>query len=664
MKIGTYYYPEQWPREQWERDFDNIVAMGLQIVHMGEFAWFECEPKPGEFRFEWLDECVALAAKRKLDVILCTPTVAPPIWLWEQMRDARELPESVGGVQVRFGGRRHYSPLSSVMRDATTRIVSALADRYGTHPSVIGWQIDNEYSGAYDQSPQSHRAFREWLGRKYQSIDALNRAWGNQFWNTYYTQFDQILMPPTRDVGYGNPHHYLDAARFWSWAFADYNRVQARILKPKVGQRFITTNFMPFHHDADPQDFADDLTLYSWDAYPASGNVRNPQDETFRLADPEFMGIVHDQMAGYNGRWALMELQPGQVNWSGVPVLLYPGAVRLWVWSAFAHGAEFVTTYRYRQPRFGQEMWHHGLMGTDGVTPSPGGRQFAQTIDEMKRLDLSKIPHLSQDEDLKNTIGLVIDFDNITWQRTLTQARRWDATRWLQHWYAAIARLGLRVKVLRPGAPWPHELPMIVVPSLQMVDETLVKQLDAYASGGGHLVLTCRTAQQDRTGQFFEGPTAMPIVSMIGATIEAYDVMPDGSVGHVEMDGKKYEWGMWGELLYIDGKTKVIAKYADQFYDGAVAATQRKHGAGIVSYCGVAGERPFVEAFVERVAKDSKMEINVLPPRVHLLRRGAYRVLLNYQDKPIDAPAARGTKFLVGGKIVEPAGVAIWEHKS
>ena len=38
MKIGTYYYPEQWPAEQWERDFDHIASMGLKIVHMGEFA--------------------------------------------------------------------------------------------------------------------------------------------------------------------------------------------------------------------------------------------------------------------------------------------------------------------------------------------------------------------------------------------------------------------------------------------------------------------------------------------------------------------------------------------------------------------------------------------------------------------------------------------------
>ena len=113
MKIGTYYYPEQWPREQWKRDFDNIVEMGLQIVHMAEFAWFEMEPTPGDIRLDWLAHCVEMAADRKLDVILCTPTAAPPIWLAEKFPET--LPIENGFVRG-FGGRRHYSPTSPARR--------------------------------------------------------------------------------------------------------------------------------------------------------------------------------------------------------------------------------------------------------------------------------------------------------------------------------------------------------------------------------------------------------------------------------------------------------------------------------------------------------------------------------------------------------------------
>ncbi|HEX4794992.1 MAG TPA: beta-galactosidase [Humisphaera sp.] len=658
MQIGTYYYPEQWPREQWERDFDNIARRGLQIVHMGEFAWHSMEPRAGEIQLDWLATCVEMAQKRKLAVMLCTPTAAPPIWLIEQHPEI--LPIDANGQRARFGGRRHYSPLAPAMREATARIVGALADRFGDHPAVIGWQIDNEYSGAFDQSDQAHQAFAQWLRERYKNIDALNRAWGCQFWNTYYSDFSQIRLPASRDPKYGNPHQCLDASRFWSAAFASFNKLQADILRPKIGSRFITTNFMPFQLDCNPADMAGDLSLMSWDAYPVAGLEKNPGSEHFRLGDPSSICFTHDHMASFSGRWGQMELQPGHINWSGFPVLPYPGAIRLWLWTAFAHGAEFAMTYRFRQPRFGIEMFHDGLTGPDGVSPSIGGREFETTIAELKQLDLSKSPPIKDEYDPQSTVGLLFDFEQLWYFKTLPHAKRWDQAAWLTSWYGAICRAGLRVKLLRPDSQWPADLKMIVAPSVQMVDGVLIERWQNYVQAGGHLVLTCRSALMDRQGQLFEGPLASPIKDLIGGAIEAYDCLPEGKFGEVEMDGKRFPWGTWGDILYAGEDAKVLAKYADQFYAGAAAVIRRSHGAGQVTYCGVHAERPFVEALVEKLATGAKLATTSLPWRVHLLRRGPYQILLNYNDHPVDAPAKRGAELLIGTRKVPPAGVAVW----
>jgi beta-galactosidase len=666
MKIGAYYYPEQWAAEQWERDFDTMAAMGMQIVHMGEFAWFSMEPRPGEFQFDWLDRCLELAQKHKIDAILCTPTAAPPIWLIEQHPEI--LPVDEHGTRDRFGGRRHYCPLSQPMRDATARIVTALAERYASHPAVIGWQMDNEYSSkdqgrlGFDQSETSHRAFRDWLRGRYETIENLNRAWGNRFWNQYYTDFSQILLPPSRDPRYGNPHQCLDASRFWSLAFAQFNKIQADILRPRVGDRFITTNFMPFHLDLNPADVAGDLTLMAWDSYPITGWERNPKDDTYRIADPAAIGLMHDQMASYNGKWGLMELQPGHVNWSGYPVLPYPDSIRLWIWTALAHGAQFVTTYRFRQPRFGIEMFHDGLVEPDGVTPSPGGRQFVQVIEELKGIDREKW-NTDPAADPKRTIGLVFDFEQLWWYATLPQARRWNQPRWLQQWYSAATRLGLRVEILHPKKPWPADLKLIVVPGMQMVDAEDVAQMRSFVDSGGHLILTCRTALMDRDGQLWEDQVAKPILDLIGGEVEAYDSLPEQTFANVEMEGKKYAWGVWGDLLYAAEDSKVIAKYADQFYTGAAAVTQCKHkNGGLVTYCGVYAEPPFIEALMERSVAQSGLTTVALPTRVQLIRRGPYRIVLNYQDQPYTASAPQDATFLIGSRTVPPAGVAIWEQ--
>ena len=81
MKIGVYYYPEAWPSNQWARDIANIKSMGLEFVHMGEFAWVFMEPREGEYSFDWLERNVQLCAGQGLKVVLCTPSPAPPIWL-------------------------------------------------------------------------------------------------------------------------------------------------------------------------------------------------------------------------------------------------------------------------------------------------------------------------------------------------------------------------------------------------------------------------------------------------------------------------------------------------------------------------------------------------------------------------------------------------------
>ncbi len=661
MKIGTYYYPEQWPQDQWERDFDLMARMGMQIVHMGEFAWFSLEPKEGDFSFDWLEQCLELAQDREMDVILCTPTAAPPVWLVEAHPDILPIDET--GRRMRSGARRHYTPTSRTMQDATRRIVSAMAESFGGHPAVIGWQIDNEYSGFFDQSDQTHRAFQQWLRGKYEAIDALNAAWGTQFWNQQFDDFAQIKLAPQRFSRYGNPHHTLDSSRFWSHAFAQFNKLQADILKPRVGDRFITTNFMAFHPDVNPMDFSRDLTLMAWDSYPLHSPPVAPETEEFRIGDPAAIGFVHDQMASYTGRFGLLELQPGHINWGGYPVLPYPGAIRLWIWTALAHGAEFVTTYRFRQPRFGVELFHEGLVETDGVTPSPGGEQFTRVATEMKLIDRAKWNDDRQTCDPRSTIGLLFDVEQLWQFQTLPQAVRWDQPRWLRLWYAAAARLGLCVKIIHPDRDWPAELKFIVAPALQMIDLQTIEKMQRFYNDGGHLVLTCRTALMDRRGQMFEGKTAQPILDLIGGEIEAYDSLPEKTFGHVDLDGKKHEWGVWGDLLYAREGTKVIAKYADQVYEGAAAVTQcRCKSGGVVTYCGVYAEASFIDALMEKLAAQADLKTSSLPSRVQLIRRGRYRILLNYQDKPHVAPAPASARFVVGTRNVDPAGVAIWSE--
>src|SRR5262245_41751937 len=213
MKLGVDYYPEQWPEERWPVDARLMATLGLTYVRIGEFAWSLLEPEEGQFDFTWLDRAIATLQGEGLQVVLGTPTAAPPPWLTTRydifQRDQHRL---VRGP----GSRRHACANNADYLRHTRQIVTALAQHFGQHLAVIGWQIDNEFSchdtaRCYCDSCQV--AFQQWLQERYQSLEQLNTAWGTCFWSAIYTDWSQIPLPRSSPAQQ-NPGLQLDFRRF------------------------------------------------------------------------------------------------------------------------------------------------------------------------------------------------------------------------------------------------------------------------------------------------------------------------------------------------------------------------------------------------------------------------------------------------------------------
>ena len=226
--LGSYYYPEQWDSSQWERDLKKMSEMGIKFTHFAEFAWAMIEPEEGKYDFEWLDRAVSLADKYGLKVIMCTPTPTPPVWLSKKYPDI--LIQRDNGISIQHGRRQHASWSSDRYRRYVENIVSCLAMRYGNHPAVIGWQIDNEpgHYGVVDYSENAQAKFRVWLQKKYGTIDKLNDTWGTSFWSETYQNFEQIRLPNQQEVpDKANPHAMLDLNRFMADELAGFVNMQA-----------------------------------------------------------------------------------------------------------------------------------------------------------------------------------------------------------------------------------------------------------------------------------------------------------------------------------------------------------------------------------------------------------------------------------------------------
>src|SRR5882672_2089243 len=163
LYYGGDYNPEQWPEEVWEEDVRLMGEAGVNLVTVGVFSWAMLEPAEGQWSFGWLHRILDLLHQHGIRVDLATATASPPPWLTTAHPEMLPMDES--GLRRWPGSRQHYAPSSPVYRRHALRLVRALAERYGTHPALEMWHINNEY-GCHtnlDYSESATVAFRNWL---------------------------------------------------------------------------------------------------------------------------------------------------------------------------------------------------------------------------------------------------------------------------------------------------------------------------------------------------------------------------------------------------------------------------------------------------------------------------------------------------------------------
>ncbi|MEO1732658.1 MAG: beta-galactosidase [Pseudomonadota bacterium] len=445
--LGTCYYPEHWDETIWLDDAQRMVDAGLTWVRIGEFAWSRMEPRPGELQWDWLDRAIDTLGGAGLNVVLGTPTATPPRWIVQKHPDM--LAVDVSGHARKFGSRRHYCFSHEGYLNECRRIVTLMAERYGRNPHIGAWQTDNEY-GCHDTvisySAAATTGFRDWLAQKYQSPDALNRAWGNVFWSMEYADFAEIDLP-NLTVTEPNPTHVLDFRRFCSDQVVRFNRVQAEIIRAHSDAP-IAHNYMGRVTEFDHFKVGDDLDIASWDSYPLGfledrvGASVEDQRHFARQGDPDFQAFHHDLYRSVGrGRWWIMEQQPGPVNWAPYNPAPLPGMVRLWSWEAFAHGAEAVCFFRWRQAPFAQEQMHAGLLRPDSAD--------APAMQEARRV----AAELADAPDVQNgqaPVALIFDYDADAAWAVQPHGHGLSYFGLVFDVYRALRRAGLSVDILRP----------------------------------------------------------------------------------------------------------------------------------------------------------------------------------------------------------------------
>ncbi|PTN08213.1 beta-galactosidase [Mangrovibacterium marinum] len=655
--VGAYYYPEHWDESQWERDLKKMSEMGFEFTHFAEFAWAQLEPEEGKFDFAWLDRAVALAAKYDLKVIMCTSTATPPVWLVRKHPDVLKTRED--GTQYDHGSRQHASFSNEYYREYALKMIAELAKHYGNDSRIIGWQLDNEPAANVDYGEDAQKRFRRFLEQKYQTIDALNKAWGTDFWSGTYTDFAQINIPQGTQWGM-NLYQRLDFSRFCDKETSTFLDEQALTIRQyAVAEQWITTNYIPYY-DARYVGDSRELDFISYTRYMVYGEATGIGRKGYRVGEYSRIAMANDYFRPLAPVYGCMELQPGQVNWGSINSQPLPGAVRLWLWHVFAGGSKFTCTYRFRAPIYGYEQYHYGIVGTDGVTPTPGGREYQQFIAEIKQL--RSVPHSDKlpADYLKRKTAILYNPDNTVAINQSKQTTLWNTEQHVLKYYKTLKAFGAPVDFIRDTMRF-SDYPLIVAPAYQQMSRELIAKLTDYVKQGGNLLMSCRSGHQNEFGHLWQARHAEPIYKLIGGEIQFYDLLRPYAPDTIAMDGQAFAWASWGDVLKANEGTECWATYQGDFYAGNAAVTFRKLGQGTVTYLGADSNSGDLErAVLSRLYAKLGIAVADYPEGIIVEYRDGFGIALNYSDHSYEMQLPPDAQIVVGEQKIPTAGVLVW----
>lgn len=671
ITLGTCYYPEHWPEEMWEEDLSRMLEHGIETVRIAEFAWNKVEPREGVFTYEFFDRFLELAKRKGMQVIFGTPTATPPAWLTEKYPEV--LNARKDGVLYRHGARRHYNYNSPVYLEKAALITEKLAAHYGPHPAVIGWQIDNELNCEKDEfySESDTAAFREFLRERYETVEALNEAWGTVFWNQTYTCWEEIHVPRTTLSDSTNPHEVLDYYRFVSASARRFAKRQSDIIRRylKPGD-FITTNGL-FGNLDNHKMTQESMDFITYDSYPNFAYTLDGYDRDDRSLRDRMWSRNLTEVRSVSPVFGIMEQQSGANGWNtgmAAPTPK-PGQITLWTMQSVAHGADYISYFRWRTCTFGTEIYWHGILDYS----SRDNRRLSE-VGEIHR----KLERLSEAAGsvYRAKVGLVKDYDNI-----------WDAQ--LDVWHGmvdSLSRQSIFAAAQRTHTPldfvyldqedfaermgqyevlfYPH--PVIASPGRAAL-------LQRYVEQGGTLVMGCRSGYKDMNGRCVTERLPGLWSKLTGTDVFEYTAVSpaDGPVV-IDWDGTELEAAVFNDELRAAQETaEVLGRYRNCYYEGSAGLVRNQVKKGSVYYFGAAFTEENARVFLEKLGvADPWGELMTLPEDCELAVRekedSQYFFVLNYSDSPREITLHSPLKDMLTGEQVQgvwklpPFGVGIF----
>lgn len=639
--FGGDYNPNQWPKEIWEEDIRIFKKASINSATVNVFSWAKIQPSENCYDFEELDQIIEKLSTEGFDIVLATSTAALPAWMFKKYPEVART--DYDGHHHKFGQRHNACPNSLVYQKYAERLATKLAERYDENPQVTCWHINNEYGGEC-YCDNCEKAFRVWLKDKYQTIEALNKAWNMEFWGHTVYEWDEIVLPNALSEGIGYDKTAfagisIDYRRFNSDSLLKNYMMERDAIRKIDPTTPITTNLMGTFKGLDYFKWAKEMDLISWDNYPAYNTPWS------------LVAMTHDLMRGLKQQpFMLMEQTPSQQNWQPYNSLKKPGQMRAQSYQTIAHGADTIQYFQLRRSIGACEKFHGAVIEHVGHEDTRVFRETAALGAELAQLsDIIGTQTQSQ-------VAVIFDWDNY-WALEYTSGPTVDLkyVEQIHRYYRYFHEQNIAVDLVPVDADL-SKYKLVAAPVLYMIKEGMQERLTDFVKQGGSLLTTYMSGIVDQSDNVHLGGYPGPLRELAGIWVEEIDALaPEQSNGvslvNEELTGTS---NLVSDLIHLE-TAEALAHYTSNFYAGMPAVTKNMFGDGTVYYFGGQLEDQLQDQLFKTIVEENDItpvieEATKLEVACRENAEAKFFVIINFHEEaqPLPAMFVGKTDLLTG----------------
>lgn len=586
--VGTVYnvFNEEFPtNKDYFNEVDHDVSLmkssninNVMIFPMGE--WNPATKKLDWTRTDYLVRKIGQAGMKFVPLLLKEEQCYAYFPIWE----FRKVPGLWKEYNLDNGGKDNRDNVDFAdprIYPFVQKYFKALIDRYKNNPALDFYNIWNE-PHYYSTSPQVVSEFRQWLKKKYGSLAALRRSWGEE-----YTSWDEVSPFLTEDWKSSMPgidwtlfRNYLNGALLQKLTrtLRKYDTVHATNANV-VGTRWgYFDNFGDYN--VDNWDIVPHEDIVGLSYYP-DGWERGHDLKPFPFWRHNLTFNTIRSAAG-NKPYILTELFTNTQNGLALNGYLTKSQVWLIAWTALANNCKGMIYWKWLPFMRGRQSLGRGLCRVDG-TLAPRGEAVKELGAVMKKY--GKMLYKAQLE--KPKVGILVDVVGLI--KTLEQTTEMATNKFMYESNAGVFKALYEADInsdmirMDRGVTLSQlkHYKILFLPFQIVMRPHVADVLKEYVKQGGWLVADARTATINQLDFAYRTNPGAGLDSVFGAT------SPDWTAGKryfkVRMSGTNggkpftFEGKYFREILDPLAGAKVIGTYED---NGAPAVVENHYGKG------------------------------------------------------------------------------------